>query len=253
MPGKLLSNLKGVARVCGGLNEASTEVMMSLYRSIVDAPLDPADPTTAEFVKVSENAYRDVQIAFANEVALIAADLGIDVWKVRDLVNKVPFRDMHRPSGGVGGHCIPKDSWLLSAASPHNSVLLPTARAVNDSMPTRVADSVERLLDGQTDKDAPMVLVLGYSYLPESDDVRNSPSKQLVQELRQRHIGVSIHDPFVVEYQNGLSEKLEQATVVVKMVEHSAYSSIDFEGRTLVEANRLGDVGQAMKVREARQ
>jgi UDP-N-acetyl-D-mannosaminuronic acid dehydrogenase len=109
MPGRLLVNLRGVSRVVGGQTPEVAHVMCRLYRQVVQADLDPTDLLTAELVKTTENAYRDVNIAFANEVALICAHVGGDVWKVRDLVNKSPGRQMLMPGAGVGGHCIPKD------------------------------------------------------------------------------------------------------------------------------------------------
>src|SRR5207253_5073318 len=102
-----------VSRVCGGGSAETAEAMIALYRQVVHADLDATDTLTAEIVKTAENAYRDVQIAFANEVALICEASGADVWRVRELVNKTPNRNMHLPGAGVGGHCIPKDPWLL--------------------------------------------------------------------------------------------------------------------------------------------
>jgi hypothetical protein len=111
--------------------------MIALYRSIVEADLDAVDWATAELVKTVENAYRDVQIAFANEVALICEQAGADVFLVRELVNKSPFRSMHIPGAGVGGHCIPKDPWLLAYGIEGSDVplrLIPAARLINDQV-----------------------------------------------------------------------------------------------------------------------
>jgi UDP-N-acetyl-D-mannosaminuronic acid dehydrogenase len=110
MPGKLLSNLSQMSRVCGGSTPEVADLMVDLYRNFVQGDLDTAEIITAELVKTTENAYRDVQIAFANEVALICEANGADVWKVRELVNKSPSRNMHLPGAGVGGHCIPQRS-----------------------------------------------------------------------------------------------------------------------------------------------
>ena len=103
MPGKLLQNLRSLSRVVGGMTPETAETMVVMYRYIVQADLDPVDCITAELVKTAENAYRDVQIAFANEVAMICESVGADVWKVRELVNKSPYRQMHLPGAGVGG------------------------------------------------------------------------------------------------------------------------------------------------------
>jgi UDP-N-acetyl-D-mannosaminuronic acid dehydrogenase len=231
MPGKLLHNLVHLSRVMGGGSPETTEVMADLYRMIVQADLDPVDWITAELVKTVENAYRDVQIAFANEVALICEQVGGDVWKVRDLVNKSPYRNMHRPGAGVGGHCIPKDPWLLVRGVEDLSEIVhmvPTARAINDSMPAHVMELVESALD---EKDVPLdrarVLILGYAYLENSDDARNSPSAALVHLLVQRGTQVVIHDPFVPGYQGELFGLANGCDAVVLMVGHTVYRNLD--------------------------
>jgi UDP-N-acetyl-D-mannosaminuronic acid dehydrogenase len=141
MPGKLISNLRVMSRVVGGDSPATAEVMKLLYQQVVESDVDETDWITAELVKTVENTYRDVQIAFANEVALICEVLGADVWRVRDLVRKSPGREMLLPGVGVGGHCIPKDPWLLASAVRGLDVdvrLIPASRAVNSEMPRHV-------------------------------------------------------------------------------------------------------------------
>jgi UDP-N-acetyl-D-mannosaminuronic acid dehydrogenase len=249
MPGRLLHNLRAVPRVCGATHPGVAAAMRAFYSTFVDAEIDTTDPTTAEMVKVTENTYRDVQIAFANEVALIAEDLGIDVWHLRELVNKVPFRAMHEPGGGVGGHCIPKDPWLLASAAtePGGLRVIPAARAVNDGMPLHVADvTLDRVVAHRRrlglDPAAPTtVAVLGYSYLPESDDVRNSPSEALVAELRRRDITVRIHDPHVPAYLGSIDQAVADVDAVVVMVPHRAYDSLTFHAPVVVNARRLLD------------
>ncbi len=232
MPGKLLANLRAVSRVCGGGTPETAQTMVALYRTIVQADLDVADPITAELVKTTENAYRDVQIAFANEVALICQAAGGDVWRVRELVNKSPYRHMHLPGAGVGGHCIPKDPWLLAAARGVNDQvplrLIPAARAVNDGMPLHMADLTARALHqvGRPIEQA-RIAVLGYAYLEESDDTRNSPSETLIARLREWGATVTIHDPYVVQHQGNLVERVRECDAAVIMVAHRAYKSLD--------------------------
>jgi UDP-N-acetyl-D-mannosaminuronic acid dehydrogenase len=229
MPGKLLANLRGLSRVCGGETAETAETMVALYRHIVEADLDPADCVTAELVKTAENAYRDVNIAFANEVALICEALGGDVWKVRELVNKSPGRHMLLPGAGVGGHCIPKDPWLLIAnAGSVGPRLVPASRAVNDGMPLHVAELVVQALRnvGVNAAEA-KVAVLGYAYLENSDDTRNSPSQALVARLQEMGCRVVIHDPFVGEHQGEVDEIVGGSDVVVVMVAHDVYRDLD--------------------------
>jgi UDP-N-acetyl-D-mannosaminuronic acid dehydrogenase len=231
MPGKLLKNLRTVSRVCGGETPATAQAMIALYRHVVEADLDPADCVTAELVKTAENAYRDVNIAFANEVALICEAVGGDVWRVRELVNKSPGRTMLYPGAGVGGHCIPKDPWLLAYRAMDQGVpvrLIPAARAVNDGMPLHMVALLQQALAeaGRT-LDGARVLVLGYAYLENSDDTRNSPSAVLVAELAERGAEVVVHDPYVAAYQGDVYAMAEGCDAVVVMVGHTAYEGLE--------------------------
>jgi UDP-N-acetyl-D-mannosaminuronic acid dehydrogenase len=231
MPGKLLANLRGVSRVCGGETPETSATMIALYRHVVQADLDPADCVTAELVKTAENAYRDVNIAFANEVALICEAVGGDVWKVRELVNKSPGRNMLYPGAGVGGHCIPKDPWLLAYDAQEQGVpvrLIPAARAVNDGMPLHMVDlTVKALREAGVDIADARVTVLGYAYLENSDDTRNSPSAVLAERLRALGAEVMVHDPHVAEYQGDVAEMAEGCDAVVVMVAHKEYRELN--------------------------
>lgn len=235
MPGKLLANLRTISRVVGGMTPEIAGTAAALYRHIVKADLDPVDCITAELVKTVENAYRDVQIAFANEVALICEATGGDVWKVRPLVNKSPFRQMHLPGAGVGGHCIPKDPWLLAysaseAATPATLQVIPAARRVNDAMPLHMADLiVQALAEGKNGIEKRRILVMGYAYLEDSDDARNSPSANLVERLHSLGAETVVHDPFIPAYQGNLIEMAHGCDAAVVMVRHQAYLQLDME------------------------
>ena len=256
MPGKLLKNLKTVSRVVGGNTPETAETMVGLYQHIVKADLDAADCVTAELVKTAENAYRDVQIAFANEVALICEAVGGDIWKVRELVNKSPSRQMHLPGAGVGGHCIPKDPWLLAYGVKDKNVplrIIPNARAVNDSMPLHMFDILKGALAEVGQKiESARIAVLGYTYLEDSDDTRNSPSEVLVRRLQELGVDVVVHDPWVEEYRSDLIERIKDCDAIVIMVAHSVYRTLDMnvlkkELRTpiLVDGRRVFDAAQA--------
>ncbi len=254
MPGRLLQNIRSVARVAGAPTHETAETMRKLYRTVVEAEIDCVNTTTAELVKVVENTYRDVQIAFANEVALLCADLGEDVWKVRELVNKVPYRDMHLPGGGVGGHCIPKDPWLLVAATDRPLHLVSAARKVNDSMPlmvadlvTRAASAISRQSDGFTQ---PRVLVLGYAYLPNSDDARNSPSASLVESLRSNGLEVLVHDPHVESCRGDLDSMAARCDIAILMVPHDEYANLDLPCRVFLDARLLSQAKSLIKMME---
>jgi UDP-N-acetyl-D-mannosaminuronic acid dehydrogenase len=233
MPGKLLKNIRECHRVVGGMSSDAAELAVRFYRHVVQADLDPVDCLTAEMVKTMENAYRDVQIAFANEMALLCEGMGADVWQIRELVNKSPYRAMHLPGAGVGGHCIPKDPWLLiaNADDDFEPRMIPTARAVNDGMPLHMVDlTVGALQEAGVSITGAKVAVLGYAYLENSDDTRNSPSAVLVARLQEMGAEVVIHDPWVPEYRGDLEECVKGSDAVVVMVRHDAYRAMDLNG-----------------------
>lgn len=199
MPGRLLRNISTCDRIVGGITPACTERGMAIYARVTSGTLYSTDALTAEIVKTAENAYRDVQIAFANEVALICEELGADAYEVRNLVNSSPYRHMHLPGAGVGGHCIPKDPWLLcSAVEQYQPRLLPTARAINDGMPLHLLDLVHQALiaEGRTLEGA-TVTILGVAYLEETDDIRNTPALALARGLVAHDATVRLVDPYV--------------------------------------------------------
>jgi UDP-N-acetyl-D-mannosaminuronic acid dehydrogenase len=257
MPGKLLANLRKLDRVVGGMTPETAETMVVLYRHIVEGELDPTDCITAELVKTVENAYRDVQIAFANEVALISEAVGGDVWKVRELVNKSPGRHMLLPGAGVGGHCIPKDPWLLASAVDGKEIplrLIPAARAVNDGMPGHMVELLKKGLaeSGKSLKGA-RILVMGYAYLENSDDTRNSPSAAVVTELGKAGATAVIHDPYVKAYQGDLLDMAKGCDAAVLMVKHDKYKEIAFpdlrdslNNGLLIDSRRLYDAAKAV-------
>ena len=262
MPGKLLSNLRNVNRVVGGMTLETAETMKTLYRQITTADLDTTDCITAELVKTVENAYRDVQIAFANEVALICETVGGNVWQVRELVNKSPGRQMLQPGIGVGGHCIPKDPWLLAHSVIDEDVplrLIPAARHVNDSMPAHTAELVQNALQRKgVDIASARILILGYAYLEESDDPRNSPSQTLYQHLVMKGASVVIHDPYVPGYQGSFEEMVLGCDALVIAVKHRSYQSINLheiysrmrtpilvDGRGFIDAQQAVQAGFA--------
>lgn len=209
MAGKLLANLRTCPRVIGGMSLQAAQLARELYRHIVEADLDMTDVLTAELVKTTENAYRDVQIAFANEIALLCENVGADVYDVRQLVNKSPYRAMHMPGAGVGGHCTPKDPWLLvhGTEGRFGPRLIPAARAINVQMALHVAELAEDGLAeaGRAVSDA-KVAVLGYTYLENTGDARNSPTVPLVGRLQALGATVLVHDPHFAEYDTDLRE-----------------------------------------------
>lgn len=232
MPGKLLANLKHMSRVCGGETPEVAQTMVTFYRNIVQSDLDTANLITSEVTKTAENAFRDVNIAFANELALICQAVGADFLEVRELVNKSPGRNVLYAGAGVGGHCIPKDPWLLvyGAKGKLDVKLIPAARAVNDSMPQQIVKVLESALEPYSKalKDA-KIAVLGYAYLADSDDTRNSPSEKLLELLTAAQADVVVQDPYVSNYQHNILESVNGCDAIIVMVAHEAYAQIDLE------------------------
>ncbi|HEY3421271.1 MAG TPA: nucleotide sugar dehydrogenase [Methanomassiliicoccales archaeon] len=235
MPGKLLNNMRKVERVLGGFDSESIKRGAYFYSRIVQAEIHPSDLLSAEISKTSENAYRDVQIAFANEVALLCEKLGADAFEVRRLVNTCPSRDMHIPGSGVGGHCLPKDSWLLLSGAPDNTArVIPYAREVNESMPHHVAELAKGVMTkAKVTAARPRVAIMGLAFLRDSDDVRESPAIKIIDDL-VGEFELIVHDPFVknpykVEMTRDLEAALGGADCAVFVTDHTAYRTLDLQ------------------------
>jgi UDP-N-acetyl-D-mannosaminuronic acid dehydrogenase len=248
MVGRLIRNIVELPRVVGGINQESTERATELYGHIVKAKLCPTDILTAEVAKVVENTYRDVNIAFANEVGLICESLGVDAYKVRELVNMLPndpanpasnpIRNMHYPGGGVGGHCLPKDPWLLKygldkyGKFKFSPKVIVSSRELNDSMPKHVVDLVENALAEHDKKlKGAKIAILGVAFIQNSDDTRNTPSATLFAELKKRGAKPVLHDPIVrnfdLPFTNDLDKALTDANAVILSTKHKEYLKLD--------------------------
>ena len=251
MVGRLIHNIREYPKIVGGIDEESTRLAMAMYQSIVRGGVYGTDPMTAEVSKTVENAYRDVQIAFANEVALLCESLGTDVYEVRKFVNGLPndpsspaanpIRNMHFPGAGVGGHCLPKDTWLLmhgynkyaSAKNHYPSSILTDARYLNEWMPVHMADLLdEALSEANKEIKNSMIAVLGYAFLENSDDSRNTPTVLFLKELEKRGAKYKIHDPYIRDTEDGyqiepnLDTALKDCDALVLITKHDAYKSI---------------------------
>lgn len=250
MVGRLIHNIRLYPKIVGGIDEESAAIARSIYEPVVKAGVYSTNIMTAEVSKTVENAYRDVQIAFANEVALLCESLGIDVYKVREFVNNLPndpsvphanpVRNMHFPGAGVGGHCLPKDSWLLmhgykkygQTKNQYPVSLLTVARYLNDWMPIHMVDLLETALkEAGKELRNSTVCVLGYAFLENSDDPRNTPTIPLLKELEKRGAKYRIHDPYISTDEGYIIEQdLETALAgcdaMIIMTKHNEYKSI---------------------------
>ena len=186
MPGQMVRELMFNDRVIGGLTPSCSASAQALYDTFVTGQITLTDCRTAEFVKLIENAYRDVNIAFANELSLIASTLDIDVWKAIELANRHPRVDILRPGCGVGGHCIAIDPLFLVDAAPHEARLIRTARDVNNHKPLWISEHIRKLSSRFRE---PVVAALGLTYKADVDDMRESPAIRIVQDVAEHISG----------------------------------------------------------------
>lgn len=233
MPGRLLENTRALRRVVGvaeAQRAPATLAMCALFASTA-AHLDFVDFTTAELVKLAENAYRDAQIALANEIALLCGDAGGDFWRVRELVNAVPGRALALPGPGVGGACLPKDTWLLLGSGERSSSsrpsLLEAARAINLSMPEHIAQALVRALPFAGEHAE--IAVLGVTYRENCAVTRDSPAQAVIELLTKQCEGATlrVHDPKAAP--GDLPSVVRGADAVLVLVRHDAYRGLDWQ------------------------
>ncbi|MHA2275404.1 MAG: nucleotide sugar dehydrogenase, partial [Candidatus Kariarchaeaceae archaeon] len=251
MVGRLIYNILNYPRIIGGIGEESAEKASWLYKHVLKNRIIQTTAMTAELAKVVENTYRDVNIAFANEVALVAESLGADVHEIRKLVNNLPFiegkgnphRNMHIPGAGVGGHCLVKDPWLLKyGLTQHGKKsvdlkVIEASRYRNIEMPRHTVGLLEDCLD-ETQKGKPTevkVAVLGVAFIEDSDDPRNTPTKDIVQILKAKNYDIAIHDPFVRQndfefsFSHDLEEVLRDSDAVIIITAHEVYRKLNLD------------------------
>ena len=223
LPARILHELVNNDRVVGGIDPASTEAARAFYATFVAGAILLTDATTAELVKLMENTFRDVNIALANEFALVAEKLGVDVWEAIDAANHHPRVNFLRPGPGVGGHCIAVDPWFIVGAAPEITPLIVASRAVNDIMPLHVVDLVAETLGGVTGR---RIVVLGATYKANVEDTRESPAAEVAALLREEGADVRVHDAMVLA-DTPVEDLADQAEYLVLLVDHAAYRELD--------------------------
>jgi UDP-N-acetyl-D-mannosaminuronic acid dehydrogenase len=238
IPTRTLQEMQENGRVVGGLTDESADLASMAYSQIISGEISEVDIETAEMVKVVENAYRDVNIAFANEIALLCEKRGIDVSRTIDLANKHPRVDILRPGPGVGGHCIPKDPYFLLHSAKESDVelkLISTARRINESMPSHVLKLIKKSLrDVNKDPNKAKVSILGIAYKGNTDDSRNSPAEPIVRGLMAERINVISHDPYVSQdfggdFSNNIEKVVTDSDCVVFVADHDFYKEMDIQ------------------------
>ncbi|KZN98031.1 MULTISPECIES: nucleotide sugar dehydrogenase [Aeribacillus] len=229
LPGKLFEELVSNDRIVGGINEKSSELTVQLYKRFVKGTIHKTDATTAEMVKLMENTYRDINIAFANELARIAEKLNFDVWEAIELANYHPRVNIHKPGPGVGGHCIAVDPYFIIEKAPEQSKLITLARSINSNTPKTVVKTIQNIVK---EIEEPKIAVLGLAFKGNIDDMRESPSLEIIEELKKAGFKLSIHDPHVKADVEGKVDTVEEAAkdadLLVILTDHSAYKDLDF-------------------------
>nr|MDA3847023.1 nucleotide sugar dehydrogenase [Vallitaleaceae bacterium] len=229
IPGKILIELVENNRVVGGINEVSAEKVKKLYETFVKGEIYTTNPATAEMCKLMENTYRDVNIALANEVAMICEIQGINVWDVIKFANKHPRVQLHQPGPGVGGHCIAVDPWFIAEKNPDLAKIITLARNTNDQMPMYVYTKIKKILGSLKGK---AITILGMTYKADTDDIRESPIIELVSLLEDvEDITIRIYDPFVKAYkylENDIELATTNADILVLGVNHMCLRELDY-------------------------
>jgi len=247
MPGKLLEYITDMERVIGGGCEEANKRAKFLYEKVVKKNLRVTDTLTAELTKCIENAYRDVNIAFANEMALLCEDFDRNIFEIIEFINQRPDRMMHYPGSGVGGHCLTKDPHLLEyghrtyTEHKFNSDILLKARELNDFMPRHMVELMEDTFrESRRLVDNIKIALLGVSYKANTDDTRNTPTENIVKFLKNRYhshnISYIAHDPYVkprdykaTELTDDFNKAISGTDVLIFATNHSEYYNIDFD------------------------
>jgi UDP-N-acetyl-D-mannosaminuronic acid dehydrogenase len=237
LPGNIFFEIENNDRVIGGLTKEAASLARELYISFVKGSIYLTDDVTAEFCKLAENTYRDVNIALANELALVAETLGIEVTTAIELANRHPRVKILNPGIGVGGHCIPIDPWFLKEVDPKNTSVILAARRVNDRMPSVVAGKIRRAVKEIVD---PKIVTLGMTYKPETYDLRESPALEIVRELREDGYDVHSYDPLVEGHgYSSISDIAENADLLVVLVPHKPIvNELSSDGERIKERMR---------------
>lgn len=246
LPGQVLRELVTNDRICGGLTPEASSRARDLYAGFCTARIFLTDARTAELAKLAENAYRDVNIAYANELAAVCERVGVDVWELIALANRHPRVNILRPGPGVGGHCVAVDPWFIVDAAPDRTPLIRAARAVNDGRPAAVAS---RVLEGLAPGAA--VACLGLAFKPDVDDLRESPAVAVAARLADagcRVLAVEPHAPELPEVLRGraelvtLEDALARADAFALLVDHRAFAGLrlsDLRGRPFTDTRGM--------------
>lgn len=260
-PGRAVEELLNSPRVVGGADPESTRRAIEVY-SKVNPNLYPTDATTAEFTKLIENTFRDINIAYANLLALMAQNIGVDVYEAIRLANTHPRVNIHMPGAGVGGPCLTKDPHMLASlfSDLWATELIRFARKINDYMPKHTVELIKKALnENNIELQKAKVAVLGAAYKGGIEDTRESPSRYIVNELLETGLTVCVYDPYTpetfgAEKANSLEEAAKNANAIVIVTDHPEFKTINLNtlgrimrAKILIDGRRVIDPYQAYK------
>lgn len=228
LPGRILIELVENDRIVGGINKISTEKAVEFYSTFVRGEVLPTDSRTAEMAKLTENSFRDVNIAFANELSLICDHEGINVWKLISLANRHPRVNILKPGPGVGGHCIAVDPWFIISRAPELARLIRTAREVNDYKPDWVINKVK---NNAAKFKRPVIGCLGLAFKADVDDLRESPAVDIVRRLIEDEVGnILVSEPNIVKHDDfdlhPYEYVVEQSDILLLLVDHKQFRGL---------------------------
>ncbi|MFT6985266.1 MAG: UDP-N-acetyl-D-mannosaminuronic acid dehydrogenase [Psychromonas sp.] len=235
LPGYVLQELVSNDRVIGGMSKTCSEKAVALYRTFVRGECIITNARTAEMAKLTENSFRDVNIAFANELSIICDKLKINVWELIKLANRHPRVNILNPGPGVGGHCIAVDPWFIVDSCPEEANLIKQARLTNDHKPHYV---IGQIADAADEFKRPVIACLGLAFKADIDDLRESPALQIVEQLADKKVGQIIAvEPNIKSLPDhllkadvtfeSLERALEVANIIVILVDHQEFKTTD--------------------------
>lgn len=236
LPGKIMKELTENARIVGGTTEAATKVVSDFYREFVTGEVLETDATTAEMAKLTENSFRDVNIAFANELSILCDKFGINAWDVIKLANHHPRVNILNPGVGVGGHCIAVDPWFIVHKGGEDAKIIRTAREVNLAKTEWVIEQISAAANEfEKNNNRPArIACLGLAFKPNIDDLRESPALEVTKKLVEKDYDVAVVEPNIKSYPGfkviGLEEALTDFDVIAVLVAHDEFQDIKHKG-----------------------
>ncbi|GAB6074876.1 UDP-N-acetyl-D-mannosamine dehydrogenase [Nautilia lithotrophica] len=241
LPGKIMQELVENDRIVGGLTSEATKKVAEFYKTFVSGEVLKTDAKTAELCKLTENSFRDVNIAFANELSIICDKYGINVWELRELANRHPRVNILYPGVGVGGHCIAVDPWFIVSDAKDKAKLIKTAREVNNYKTEWVIEKIknEILKYELENSNKPKVALMGLAFKPDIDDLRESPALYIARRLNNEFDNLLFVEPNINKFDEfeiiDYKKAVEQADIVVFLVSHKKFKNLIIEDKKILD------------------